>query len=102
MYPINFLHTKTNFLKPLFWDVDRNKLLSGKHNPFIIQRILEKGDLDSIYWLLKNFPEQEVRTTIKSNTISRKTAWFWSLILDINPSDIRCLQKFYHRQPGTF
>ncbi|MDI6745404.1 MAG: hypothetical protein QMD07_08525 [Thermodesulfovibrionales bacterium] len=65
---------KSRYKKSLFWDVDSDKLSSGKDWFFIIERILEFGDIDDLLWMKKTFPEKEIKITVqKSRILSPKT-----------------------------
>lgn len=60
--------------KSLFWDIDREKLSLGKDWYFIIERILEYGDIDDVLWMESAFPRDKIAETIKkSRTLSNKT-----------------------------
>lgn len=60
--------------KSLFWDVDREKLSSEKDWYFIIERILEFGDIDDVLWMETTFPRDKIAETIKkSRVLSNKT-----------------------------
>lgn len=57
--------------KSLFWDIDREKLSLGKDWYFIIERILEYGDIDDVLWMESAFPRDKIAETIKkSRTLS--------------------------------
>lgn len=65
---------KSPYKKSLFWDVDNDGLSNGKDWFFIIERILEFGDIDDLLWMKKTFPEKEIKTTVqKSRILSPKT-----------------------------
>lgn len=67
-------------LRVLFWDVDFSTLNIVSHKRYIIERLLEKGDFDSLKWLFSNYSEQEIRDVIiSSNNISKKTFSLWNL-----------------------
>lgn len=60
--------------KSLFWDVDRKKLSLEKDWYFIIERILEFGDIDDVLWMESVFSKDKIAETIKSSRgLSRKT-----------------------------
>lgn len=60
--------------KSLFWDVDREKLSIERDWYFIIERILEFGDIDDILWMESTFPKDKITETIKkSRILSNKT-----------------------------
>jgi len=65
---------KNPYKKSLFWDVDNDGLSSKKDWFFIIERILEFGDIDDLLWMKKTFPEKEIKITVqKSRILSPKT-----------------------------
>lgn len=62
------------YKRSLFWDVDCEKLSIEKDWFFIIERILEFGDIDDFFWMKKAFPEEKIKETIKkSRILSKKT-----------------------------
>ena len=60
--------------KSLFWDVDKDKLSLERDWYFIIERILEFGDIDDVLWMESTFPKDKITETIKkSRILSNKT-----------------------------
>jgi hypothetical protein len=60
--------------KSLFWDVDRKRLSLEKDWYFVIERILEFGDIDDIIWMESVFPKDKIAETIrKSRILSNRT-----------------------------
>jgi hypothetical protein len=60
--------------KSLFWDVDREKLSYEDNQFFIIERILEFGDIDDLFWIKENFSEEKIKDTVKrSKCLSPRT-----------------------------
>ena len=60
--------------KTLFWDVDSEKLSSDRDWFFIIERILEFGDIDDLFWMKQTFPEEKIKKTVqKSRALSNRT-----------------------------
>lgn len=58
----------------LFWDVDGEKLEPERDWFFIIERIVEYGDLKDFEWLKENFPSEKIRYVLKTSRIlSKKT-----------------------------
>lgn len=85
----------------LFWGVNLDKLDLDKNKEFIISRILENGTKEDIDWLRTNFTDTEIKDiVIKSKLISRKTAYFWKIILDIK-EDILCLSDQFRKTQKT-
>ena len=88
------------FLRPYFWDV-RFEDLDMQQNPkFILKRIIDRGNTQAFFWAIKRFSLNDIRDlVITSRDLSRKTANFWTLVLDIDPQKVPCLQKPYSRIP---
>lgn len=83
--------------KSLFWDTDIN-LIQLKHHTFIIERVLEYGNMAAVKDLLLLFGIQEIINTVKrSKKLSKKTANFWKIYLDIK-GEILCLRKELQNQ----
>ncbi|MBW7960148.1 hypothetical protein B6D29_00305 [Microgenomates bacterium UTCPR1] len=79
-----------------FWDVDPKKINPVKKSNFVIGRLLDKGDVEVVSWVLKNFPLQSIKMMLSSSRdISPKTAHFWRLYLKIPEEEIICLQEPY-------
>jgi len=63
-----------------FWDVDWEdlKIQVKKYQKFIICRLVDKGDVAEIKWLLSNYSKAEIANVIrKSRSVSLKTKNFW-------------------------
>ncbi|MEK7537202.1 MAG: hypothetical protein AAB584_02045 [Patescibacteria group bacterium] len=83
-------------LKKFFWDVNPDTLDFKKNSEYIIARILEYGDPETLGWLFKTYNKEIIiRVLREKRGFSRKTANFWSKILDVNKNEIQCLKKFY-------
>ncbi len=82
------------FLRPLFWDVDFDRLRIPGHERYIIERILELGDVAEVQWMFRNFPrEQIIQALRRSRSLSRKSAVFWASMLNVPRRSIRCLSR---------
>ena len=63
--------------KSLFWDIDPAYLSPESHWSFIIERILEFGDIDDLIWMKKNFTPVQIRHSVrKSRVLSRRSLAF--------------------------
>ena len=81
--------------KSYFWDIDFSKL-NFKNTRFIIKRVLDRGDTNSIKWLVNNYSKVDIENTImKSRDLSQKTANFWADLYKMDRAKILCLQKHY-------
>lgn len=76
----------------LFWDVEPRGLDSERHATFIIERVLEEGGSEAIGLLLRAYARDAIVSVVcSSRRLSRRTASFWRVYLDIQ-EPIACLQ----------
>ena len=86
-------------LHKYFWDIDTDKLNTQQRSIYIIERLLEQGNTESIKWLLNTYTKSQLTKTLKiSRKISTKMTNFWSMIHDIPKEEIKCLEKSYREQ----
>jgi len=66
--------------RPLFWDTSLSKIHIKRNAGYIIERVLEFGDIDALEWLQKVYPTQTIIDTLySSRNISEKSRMFWML-----------------------
>jgi len=93
------MKSNSQFLKKYFWDVDFSKLEKDKNSRFIIERILELGDIKSIKWMKKNFPEQDIKKIVlSSRRLSPKSANYWGTVFELDKNKILCLKKLFQEK----
>ncbi len=86
--------------KSYFWDVKFDDLDLKKNPEFILKRIIDRGNTQALRWAQNYFSQNDIKKLIlSSRDLSRKTANFWSIILNINPNQVPCMQKRYSRIP---
>lgn len=86
------------FLKKYFWDIDFKKLDPKKRSAYIIERLLELGNMNALHWVFKKYSQTTIKKIIcQSPALSKKTANFWGLILEIPKNQIRCLQPDFQK-----
>lgn len=77
-----------------FWDISTQKIVLAKHDTFVIERILEWGDITGLKWLLQYFGREKVETVIQhTRNLSKRTANLYSYLFSIPRKDIKCLGK---------
>lgn len=82
------------FLRPLFWDTNFDRLRVPGHERYIVERVLEYGDDEAIRWLWRTFGPATIADTVRqSRAISPNTANLWALLLDIPREEIACFSK---------
>jgi hypothetical protein len=90
-------------LYSFFWEVNPKQVDLRRHAEYVIERLLEHGDLSAIRWLLKTYSERQiVRVVKRSRQLSRKTANFWRLRLAIPKAEVLVLRRPRSRLSAPF
>jgi len=85
-----------------FWDIDPAQLDVARYPTYVIERLLEHGDLPSVRWLLSTFPrEMIVQVLQRSRKLSRRSANFWALYLDVDKESVECLSRPCQNRPDA-
>jgi hypothetical protein len=88
-----------SFTHSFFWDIDPTTVTVGEYPTYIIERLLEQGDLKATRWLLSRFSRDEIIDVLKhSRRISPFSANFWMLYFDLDRKGIRCLSKQFQSE----
>lgn len=90
------------YLHQYFWDVNVEKLDPKKKPYFVINRLLDKGDIKAARWVRRNFSEEQIKETFyKIRDFNEKVGRFWSLFLKIPQEKIACLKPSYLKMRKT-
>ena len=77
--------------KHLFWDVNIDDIDIRKHQKFIIERIVKRGNLKDFRLLLKSFNNKVIiQNIIKIRSLDTKTLVFLSSFFDVDKNKFRC------------
>lgn len=77
--------------KPIFWDTAMQNLDLKKHKKYIIERVLNFGDLEHFSWLLQNYTPEEIIEEVKSNRqIDKRSAVLVANFFDVDKEEIFC------------
>lgn len=88
------------FLRPYFWDVKFEDVDIEKNPKFVLKRIIDLGNTQALTWMLEKTSLENIKELLlTSRDLSRRTANFWALMLDVDPKNVICLQKPYSRTP---
>lgn len=83
-------------IRRYFWDVNFSELDFEKNSEYVISRILEHGDPEAIKWLFRFYNKKKIKKVLMSQQgFSKKSANFWSKVLDVDKNKIQCLKKSY-------
>lgn len=83
-------------LHGFFWDVNASRVNPAKSPNYVINRLLDKGDLNAARWVLSSFPKEVIIGTLK--TMRDFSPWngrFWAKYLGINEEEVACLRPSY-------
>lgn len=69
------------FIETYFWGDNLQELDFEKHKTYIIQTILDRGDLKAVRWLFTQISKTEIKPLLPNLKLSKKSANFWSLYL---------------------
>lgn len=82
------------FLQPLFWEFDLQKLDLERNKWGIIERIINHGGLAEFKWLFSVYSVGEIREHLVENyNLSVQAVKLWAGVLQLNPQQCRCMQK---------
>lgn len=56
-----------NHIQRFFWDVDPLQLDVDLYSRYVLERLLELGDLGAVRWMLAYFPPQEIIRVLKTS-----------------------------------
>lgn len=88
---------KANLAK-YFWDVDVNKIDFETDYQYVINRLLDKGDLSAASWTLHKYSREKIVETLKTrHDFSPKSGTFWANYLNIPISEVACLTPSYRQ-----
>ncbi len=66
--------------RSLFWDTNPAKIQIKRNARYIIERILELGDMDALQWMQRVYPVQTILDVITiSRNITDKSKNFWMI-----------------------
>jgi len=89
-------------LHKFFWDVDVEKLDPKEKKYFVISRLLDKGDVEAVKWVRKNYSKQEIVETLKKyRDFSLQSGSFWGLLYQVPLLQIKCFQEPYRSTRKT-
>ena len=91
------------FIAKYLWDVEIGKLDLQEHSTFIIERVLEYGDLEALSWINKSYKKDIITSTLKkSKKISSKSGNFYALFYSIPKKKLLCIRKPFTQKQNRF
>jgi hypothetical protein len=85
-------------LAKYFWDVDVAKIDFKNDYQYVINRLLDKGNLAAASWVLHNYSPELITKTLKTRRdFSPKSGTFWANYLNIPLTEVACLKPSYRQ-----
>lgn len=85
-------------IRKFFWEYGEIEIDLQKNWFFIIERLLEYGDLEAVKWAFEHFGQNKLIEVVKaSRNLSKKTASMWQNYFNLPKEDIRCMSLSCHR-----
>ena len=79
-------------IRRFFWECKDAEMDIQRNCFFVIERLLEYGDLGAVKWVLENFEQTQIVEVVKtSRNLSRKTASMWQNYFNLSKEEIRCM-----------
>ncbi len=66
-----------NFAARYFWGDNLEELDHQKHAKYIVQTILERGDVEALRWLSATYTLPTIKALLPKLKLSEKSANFW-------------------------
>lgn len=83
-------------LYQFFWDVNPAKVNPSEKPYYVINRLLDKGNVEAARWVLANFPKETIRETFrKLRDFSPWNGRFWARYCHIPEEEVLCLHPSY-------
>jgi len=91
------------FVAEYLWDVEIEKLDLKSHSTFIVERVLEYGDLEALLWINKSYKKDIIVSTLKkSKKISSKSGNFYALFYSVPKTSLLCIRKPFTQKQNRF
>jgi hypothetical protein len=86
--------------RSLFWDVDPAALDRDLHQRYIVERVLELGDLPAVRALFALYSREEIaQVVLASRQLSRRSARFWAVALELQEQPLACTRPSWTARP---
>lgn len=81
-----------------FWEVDYRTINPKKYWFYIIERILEYGDIKALRWLFRFYPLKNIKHTVmNARVLSPRSINFWVNYFNLDKRRVNCWKKDYRR-----
>ncbi len=68
--------------KKLFWEADVTAVDLDEHDHYLIERILEYGDIQEVKWMFEHYNKAKIKEVLcRRRGLSKKSLFFWKMVL---------------------
>lgn len=67
--------------KKYFWGDSLSELSWPKHKKYIVQTLLDKGNVSSLRWLFAHITQEEVKKMLPTMKLQKRSGNFWNIYL---------------------
>ena len=69
------------FRRSLFWDINPKNLDPDKYPDYIIERILDFGEIKEFKWMAHYYPAEKIKDVMRhSRVVSDRAKALWSMV----------------------
>ena len=89
-------------LHKYFWDINPVKLTTAKYPEYVIERLLNLGDLEAVKWVWDTYGRRKITDVVKTGRqITPKTANFFIKLLALKPKEVFCFRRESQLRPNV-
>ncbi|MCX8035621.1 MAG: hypothetical protein N3D11_00935 [Candidatus Sumerlaeia bacterium] len=86
-----------------FCEIKWEDRIAEEYPFYVVERLIENGDTESVRWVRERYGDAFIRQVVcRSRNISRRTARYWQVVLNIPEEQILCLSKSWVNRPNRF
>ena len=86
-----------------FWDTSHDSISILQHERYIIERLLNEGDLQSLKWLIHQYGLDNIRRAVcEARGLNRLTARFWQGYFKLQEDEMRCFSTSWMSNESMF
>lgn len=90
-------------IRKFFWEYSEIEIDIQKNWFFIIERLLEYGDIEAVKWVFGQFDQNQLVEVVKSTrNLSQKTVSMWQNYFNLPKEEIRCMNLSCQKKDMPF
>jgi hypothetical protein len=90
---------KEQFSRNLFWDIDLSTLDMEKHAPYIVERVLDRGELSDWFLILRYYGLKRIGDiALNLRSLMPKALSFISVVTGTSQEKYRCYTQIHSSQ----